>query len=257
MRLPKHVLRALLALSLLLAGTANASVDPVAPDPNTGANSNRYAYANNNPYRYVDPDGRQSRDFEAIYKASGAQPPAGGNGPNLFSWGVAEVLCGFCDLNYTAPAGSGALQPIVTPMETSLGGGAARAVSALAHPRAVPAIATQHGMALQGPSAEALAALNQVQNGSPLYRAGTFGRQNAMEGQFWSLQNPSTTVGYADQMGMPGPAGQSFDWVIRGQLLPGQPVITRPAPGLGVNSGGAMEAVVNPGAVRVEWFTMP
>jgi len=34
------------------------SPDPVAADPNTGANFNRYWYANNNPYRYVDPDGR-------------------------------------------------------------------------------------------------------------------------------------------------------------------------------------------------------
>jgi len=34
------------------------SVDPVQPDANSGANFNRYAYAHNNPYRYVDPDGR-------------------------------------------------------------------------------------------------------------------------------------------------------------------------------------------------------
>ncbi len=34
------------------------SVDPVTADPNTGANFNRYAYANNNPYKYTDPDGR-------------------------------------------------------------------------------------------------------------------------------------------------------------------------------------------------------
>ena len=34
------------------------SVDPVTTDPNTGAMFNRYMYANNNPYRYIDPDGR-------------------------------------------------------------------------------------------------------------------------------------------------------------------------------------------------------
>jgi len=34
------------------------SVDPVSADLNTGANFNRYAYANNNPYKYTDPDGR-------------------------------------------------------------------------------------------------------------------------------------------------------------------------------------------------------
>lgn len=36
------------------------SIDPVGVDATTGANFNRYAYANDNPYRYTDPDGRQS-----------------------------------------------------------------------------------------------------------------------------------------------------------------------------------------------------
>jgi RHS repeat-associated protein len=34
------------------------SVDPVTTDANTGGSFNRYAYASNSPYRYVDPDGR-------------------------------------------------------------------------------------------------------------------------------------------------------------------------------------------------------
>jgi hypothetical protein len=34
------------------------SVDPVLTDANTGASFNRYVYANNSPYKYVDPDGR-------------------------------------------------------------------------------------------------------------------------------------------------------------------------------------------------------
>ncbi|UHQ19583.1 hypothetical protein LVB87_15560 [Lysobacter sp. KIS68-7] len=51
----------LCALGLVTAVPAHArfvSVDPVQADPNSGANFNRYAYASNNPYRYVDPDGR-------------------------------------------------------------------------------------------------------------------------------------------------------------------------------------------------------
>lgn len=36
------------------------SADPVQVDPNTGANFNRYWYANDNPYRYTDPDGRET-----------------------------------------------------------------------------------------------------------------------------------------------------------------------------------------------------
>jgi RHS repeat-associated protein len=36
------------------------SVDPVTANSSTGANFNRYWYANNNPYKFVDPDGRKS-----------------------------------------------------------------------------------------------------------------------------------------------------------------------------------------------------
>lgn len=43
------------------------SVDPVTAN-SVGGNFNRYWYANNNPYRFTDPDGRQSRDFESISK---------------------------------------------------------------------------------------------------------------------------------------------------------------------------------------------
>jgi RHS repeat-associated protein len=35
------------------------STDPVLTDANTGSAFNRYVYANNNPYTYIDPDGRQ------------------------------------------------------------------------------------------------------------------------------------------------------------------------------------------------------
>lgn len=34
------------------------SIDPVTTDADTGSGFNRYAYANNNPYKYIDPDGR-------------------------------------------------------------------------------------------------------------------------------------------------------------------------------------------------------
>ena len=34
------------------------SIDPVTTDANTGGSFNRYAYANNSPYKYTDPDGR-------------------------------------------------------------------------------------------------------------------------------------------------------------------------------------------------------
>ena len=45
-----------------VCGSAHArflSVDPVKTDQRDGANFNRYWYGNNNPYKFVDPDGRE------------------------------------------------------------------------------------------------------------------------------------------------------------------------------------------------------
>jgi RHS repeat-associated protein len=44
------------------------SIDPVTTDANTGSSFNRYAYANNSPFKYVDPDGRYS---EVTWNSSG------------------------------------------------------------------------------------------------------------------------------------------------------------------------------------------
>jgi RHS repeat-associated protein len=44
------------------------SIDPVTTDANTGGSFNRYAYANNSPYRYIDPDGR---DSEVTWNSAG------------------------------------------------------------------------------------------------------------------------------------------------------------------------------------------
>ena len=42
------------------------SIDPVEADPNSGSNFNRYWYANNNPYKFTDPDGRNAITGAAI-----------------------------------------------------------------------------------------------------------------------------------------------------------------------------------------------
>nr|WP_300620809.1 hypothetical protein [Dokdonella sp.] len=50
-------------VAYLASGQVHArflSVDPVPADPSTGWNFNRYQYANSNPYKYIDPDGRYS-----------------------------------------------------------------------------------------------------------------------------------------------------------------------------------------------------
>ena len=50
-------------MACFAAGQAHArflSVDSVPANPNAGWNFNRYQYANDNPYKYIDPDGRYS-----------------------------------------------------------------------------------------------------------------------------------------------------------------------------------------------------
>jgi uncharacterized protein RhaS with RHS repeats len=38
------------------------SMDPISTNADTGAKFDRYMYANNNPYRFTDPDGRDEKD---------------------------------------------------------------------------------------------------------------------------------------------------------------------------------------------------
>jgi RHS repeat-associated protein len=47
------------------------SVDPVAADSAGGTSFNRYWYANNNPYRFTDPDGRQQQVTPAFFQNLG------------------------------------------------------------------------------------------------------------------------------------------------------------------------------------------
>ena len=46
------------------------------------------------------------------------------------------------------------------------------------------------------------------------------------------------------------------DYVIKGKLDPNADFITRSAPGLGNNSGGAIEIVTNPNGVKLDSFNM-
>ena len=80
--------------------------------------------------------------------------------------------------------------------------------------------------------------------------------QNTADAQFWSLQNPAGTQGFANKLGMPGGEAKP-DWIMGGTVSPGSSVITRPAPGIGSNVGGSMEAVVPPNGVGNLWFHMP
>lgn len=89
------------------------SIDPVTTNANTGNSFNRYAYADNNPYRFTDPDGRD------------ALPVSNGSGiANMISTmrkyeRVEQSAAGTFKLtmgSFTAAAGVGMCAPEVRPV---------------------------------------------------------------------------------------------------------------------------------------------
>jgi len=117
-------------------------------------------------------------------------------------------------------------------------------------------VATPRGPAVQSMTAETQSALRQTRSGAPVYRAGGLGTQRAAEGQYWSFQNPASTPGYANTMGMPS-TGPGEPFIMGGRVRSSASVITREAPGIGNSLGGSVEAVTQPGGVTVDWFHMP
>ena len=116
-------------------------------------------------------------------------------------------------------------------------------------------IKTPYGKALQSKTTDALSARNQIQHGAWLYRGGRLGRSAGPEGQFWSLENP-LLPGYAEKYGIPI-ENTKFDFVEVSVLRPESTFITREAPGIGSNSGGGIEIVVNAGEPKLQYFHMP
>jgi hypothetical protein len=116
-------------------------------------------------------------------------------------------------------------------------------------------IQTPYGKSIQSNSEAALQAKVAVENGAWVYRGGKLGRSAGPEGQFWSLENPLNT-GYAKKYGLPE-ENSNFDFVEVAVLKPGTKFITKEAPGIGINDGGGIEVVVNPGEPKLQYFHMP
>jgi hypothetical protein len=76
-------------------GGSFLSVDPVLTDGNTGTSFNRYLYANNSPYRYIDPDGRQARDIESYCPVGTCTRYGGSDGNSGNPGGLEQSLQGF------------------------------------------------------------------------------------------------------------------------------------------------------------------
>ena len=103
------------------------SVDPVATDGNTGASFNRYAYAGNNPYKNVDPDGRNGitafggliteswnavsgRGFDGDMVAGALADGYNGDGDGAFSAALGDAAA----VAALATGGTGALRSLAS-----------------------------------------------------------------------------------------------------------------------------------------------
>lgn len=127
---------------------------------------------------------------------------------------------------------------------------------------AMPTILTPYGRAVQSLSGEASAARSYAEEGELIYRQGKTDVQEVwnnetreVNAQFWSTTNPASTPNFSEIHG--AATGGQYPWVMGGTVKPGMPLITRPSPPLGSNHGGAIEVVVNPASVRIQFFHMP
>jgi len=100
------------------------SIDPVITDVKTGGSFNRYAYANNNPYRYIDPDGREGQVTIGSSILVGFQVPGvfGGQGGFLgggLSVGITSHAQIIVQGNYTLSQGVGAIASVGAQVSVS------------------------------------------------------------------------------------------------------------------------------------------
>jgi len=117
----------------------------------------------------------------------------------------------------------------------------------------VPNVKTPYGPAIQGTTEATVAARAQVSEGATLYRVGTTGKSNTTGAQFWSLESPSTP-GFAARHGIPPENVANINFIQTATAKPGASFITRKAPGVETNAGGAIEAVFEEGGVVLQSF---
>jgi hypothetical protein len=128
------------------------------------------------------------------------------------------------------------------------------AISSINRTRAAMSVETPYGTAHQQLSLRALRLRWQVARGKPVFRGGAFGKSAAAEGQFWAPESP-LAPGYNQRYGVA--SFKEPDFVIQGTLKPSSRIVTRAAPAVGSNPGGAMEIVTRAGEVFAKIFHMP
>lgn len=189
------------------------SIDPVATNEGNGHNFNRYYYANNSPYKYVDPDGR----FGIVGAAIGASVELGiqlykdGHESNLTAIGVAAgfgAVTGGLGGIVGKAAVAGTVSVRTGVVAGAAVGGAAGAVSKVVEAQitgekigssdvAVAAAAgAAGGAAGTGIGLKAVASLNKMAN-APGVAGHIGGTTQAAIQQGGKVVGPATTVGHA------------------------------------------------------------
>ena len=206
------------------------SDDPVRFDENNPASFNRYAYANNNPYKYVDPSGKTPETI----------------------WDVGNVLVGAASFSANMAAGN-------------YGGAAVDAVGVVVDAAAAitPLVPGGAGAAIK--AVRGADKVADVAKGTTVYRQGTFAddavgwKGNKVKGEQWATDNPLTTSDYAKKYGLPAENTGKPDWVVKGRIE--GDYSTRRAPASHnspANTGGGTEVLPNnPNDVKLDWFHMP
>jgi len=259
--------------------------DTLIPDTGDPLAWDRYAYSSNNPVNYTDPSGH------CAISASTFMSPFGVFG--FYASCVQDVVDaynayqeGVTDPGLLYLEATGVKDAIVSqaedvhqlnkdvstvfsnaPLEERIGpsihvgkfavGTAATIVGGAQMVKAgleTISVKTPYGRAWQSLDPDALLLRRQVSNGAEIYRGGLLGKTNVAEGQFWAPENP-LNPGYASRYGAGSYSGPP-DFVIGGNLKPGIPFITRPAPGVGSNVGGALEIVTRANGVHINFFFM-
>lgn len=201
------------------------SRDPVTANANTGANFNSYWYANNNPYRFTDPDGRQSLPMSVRIGTDDPKIQEAFAGAQMDL--VVSLLTG-TDASYVAPNGSGAVQSAFTPIEVAGASALARGTGALVN-------AARSGAAAG------------TAEGPTIFRV--YGEKNNPMGQSWTPTDPRSVSNFRDAAGLPDVNSGRF--VAEGKLMDSSGVTVRSALPLDGNKGGLPEWVIPNAAEKV------
>jgi RHS repeat-associated protein len=248
--------------------------------------SNLYSYARNAPLDFADPSGHGSAAFEAraFIQSRGKDPDVEMNKPMRSGekrmWAVlitAPLAC-FVPPPVWTVLGMMALTQVKSSDDFPgmmkaffffIGGAGGRIPARAAASAPVPTVAAAEiapivtfpgeafqGTAVQNTTSAAMAAREQVQAGATLWRVGTMGKSFGADGQFWSLEWP-LNPGYPGRYGMPPENVLKANFIESATLKEGASFVTRQAPPSldGVNPGGGIEAVVDPGGVNMKGFS--